>query len=86
MEPHSLHFKPSVEKDLGRLPVRVRSRLLDRIAELRVAPRPAGVRQIVGAERTYRLRLGVYRVIYQVDDAARRVTVLHVRHRKDAYR
>jgi mRNA-degrading endonuclease RelE of RelBE toxin-antitoxin system len=39
---------------------------------------------MVGAVRTYRLRAGVYRVIYQVDDAARLVTVLHVRHRKDA--
>jgi mRNA interferase RelE/StbE len=44
------------------------------------------VRQVVGGERTYRLRVGVYRVIYQVDDASRLVTVLHVRHRKDAYR
>ena len=86
MEPHSLRFKPSVEKDLRRLPARARQRCLERIAELRNAPRPAGVRQVVGAERTYRLRAGVYRVVYQVDDAVRLVTVLHVRHRKDAYR
>jgi len=86
VEPHSLRFKPSVEKDLRRLPANARERLLERITELRLAPRPAGVRQIVGAVRTYRLRAGVYRVIYEVDDAARLVTVLHVRHRKDAYR
>ena len=86
MEPHSLRFKPAVEKDLRRLPANVRKRLLERIGELRLAPRPAGARQIVGAVRTYRLRAGVYRVIYHVDDAARLVTVLHVRHRKDAYR
>ena len=41
---------------------------------------------MVGGERTYRLRVGVQRVIYQVDDAARLVTVLYIRHRKDAYR
>ncbi len=41
---------------------------------------------MVGGEHTYRLRVGVYRVIYQADDAARVVTVVHVRHRKDAYR
>jgi mRNA interferase RelE/StbE len=86
VEPHSLRFKPSVEKDLRRLPAKARKGCLERIAELRLTPRPAGVRQIVGAERTYRLRAGVYRVIYQVDDAARLVTVLHVRHRRDAYR
>jgi mRNA interferase RelE/StbE len=75
-----------VEKDLRRLPVKSRSRCLERIAELRVTPRPAGVRPVVGGERTYRLRVGAYRVVYQVDDAARLVTVLYVRHRKDAYR
>jgi mRNA-degrading endonuclease RelE of RelBE toxin-antitoxin system len=44
------------------------------------------VRQVVGGERTYRLRVGVHRVIYQVDDVARVVTVVCMRHRKDAYR
>ena len=86
MEPHSLRFKPSVEKDLRRLPAKARKRCLERIAVLRLDPRPAGVRQLVGAERTYRLRAGVYRVVYQGDDAARLVTVLYVRHRKNAYR
>ncbi len=86
MEPYSLRFKSSVDKDLRRLPAKSRSRCLERIAELRLTPRPAGARQVVGGERTYRLRVGVHRVIYQVDDAARVVTVVHVRHRKDAYR
>lgn len=86
MEPHSLRFKSSVEKDLRRLPVKSRARCLERIDGLRLTPRPKGVRQVVGGERTYRLRVGVYRVIYQVDDASRLVTVFHVRHRKDAYR
>ena len=86
MEPYSLRFKSSVEKDLRRLRFRSLARCLERIDELRLTPRQRGVRQVVGGERTYRLRVGVYRVIYQVDDASRLMTVLHVRHRKDAYR
>jgi mRNA interferase RelE/StbE len=86
VEPYSLRFKSSVGKDLRRLPAKSRSRCLERIAELGLTPRPAGVRLVVGGERTYRLRGGVHRVIYQVDDAARVVTVVYVRHRKDAYR
>jgi mRNA interferase RelE/StbE len=86
VEPYDLRFKSSVERDLRRLPIKSRARCLERIEDLRLTPRPAGARQVVGGERTYRLRVGVYRVIYQVDDASRRVTVLHVRHRKDAYR
>ena len=86
MERYSLRFKSSVEKDLRRLPAKSRSRCLERIAELRLTPRPVGVRPVVGGERTYRLRVGVHRVIYQVDDVAQVVTVVYVRHRKDAYR
>jgi len=86
VEPYSLHFKSSVDKDLRRIAAKSRSRCLERIAELRLAPRPPGARLLVGGERTYRLRVGVHRVVYQVDDAARVVTVVYVRHRKDAYR
>lgn len=86
MEPYSLRFKSSVDKDLRRLPAKSRSRCLERIAQLRLTPRPAGARQVVGGERTYRLRVGVNRVVYQVDDTARVVTVVYVRHRRDAYR
>jgi mRNA interferase RelE/StbE len=86
MEPYDLRFKSSVEKDLRRLSAKSRIRCLERIAELRLAPRPPGARLLVGGQRTYRLRVGVHRVVYQVDDAARVVTVIYVRHRKDAYR
>jgi mRNA interferase RelE/StbE len=86
VEPYSVRFKSSVDKDLRRLAAKSRSRCLARIAELRLAPRPPGARLVVGGERTYRLRVGVHRVVYQVDDAARVVTVVYVRHRKDAYR
>ena len=86
MGPYSLRFKSSVDKDLRRLPAKSRSRCLERIAELRLTPRPAGVPHVTGGERTYRLRVGVHRVIYLVDDVAQVVTVVYVRHRKDAYR
>jgi len=41
---------------------------------------------MTGAERTYRLRVGRYRVVYQIDDRERTVTVEYVRHRGSAYR
>ena len=75
-----------MEKDLRRLPAKPCSRCLERIAGLRLTPRPAGVRQVIGGERTHRLRVGVHRVIHQVDDVARVVTFVSGRHREDAYR
>lgn len=86
MEPYSLRFKASVEKDLRRIPAATRRRCLERISQLRSDPRPSGARQLVGSLRTYRLRVGTYRVVYQVDDSERSVTVEYVRHRRDAYR
>jgi mRNA interferase RelE/StbE len=83
---YEVFFKPSVEKDLRRLPAPMLQRLLDRISALSGDPRPRGVMKLTGAERLYRVRLGDYRIVYEIDDAARRVTVHYVRHRSDAYR
>jgi len=49
-------------------------------------PFPSSARKLRGAENTYRLRVGNYRVIYQVEHWRSRVVIYHVRHRKDAYR
>jgi len=83
--PYSLFFKDSVEKDLRRLPRAVCARCLARAEALSDDPRPRGAVKLAGLERTYRLRVGRYRVIYQVDDERRTVTVQHVRHRSGAY-
>jgi mRNA interferase RelE/StbE len=48
-------------------------------------PRPHGSRKLVGRDG-WRIRVGRYRVIYEIDDAQRFVTILHVGHRKDIYR
>jgi mRNA interferase RelE/StbE len=84
--PYSVCFKASVEKDLRRIPATARDRCLERIDLLRGDPRPRGVTRLTGSDRTYRLRVGAYRVVYQIDDDERVLVVEYVRHRKDAYR
>jgi len=84
--PYDVFLKPSVEKDLRRLPVPFVQRLLDRIAALSADPRPRGVVKLTGAESLYGVRLGDYRIIYEIDDTDRRVTVSYFRHRSEAYR
>lgn len=49
-------------------------------------PRPSGSRKLVGSERDWRLRVGDYRVLYEIEDAGKIVRVLHVNHRREAYR
>ena len=84
--PYDVFLKPSVEKDLCRLPTLMVQRLLDRIAALSGDPRPRGMVKLTGAERLYRIRLGDYRIVYEIEDEARRLTVYYVRQRSQAYR
>jgi mRNA interferase RelE/StbE len=55
------------------------------IRDLGEDQRPPGCRKLAGREG-FRVRVGDYRVIYEIDDAGQCVTVLHVGHRKDVYR
>jgi mRNA interferase RelE/StbE len=86
MASYSLLLKPSVEKDLRRLPRSTVSRILRRIEALAEEPAPRQSVKLTGAEYLYRVRVGDYRVIYSVDHDAKTVTVHYIRHRKDAYR
>ena len=60
-------------------------RLRDALRDLRDEPRPAGSSKLTGRDG-YRLRVGDYRILYEIDDAAREVTVLDLGHRRDVYR
>ncbi len=86
MPSYSITFKPSVEKDLRRLPGPVITRVMDRIDGLRDDPLGRAAVKLSGAERLYRIRVGDYRVIYEVETGARQVTIHYIRHRREAYR
>lgn len=86
MESYSINFKPSVEKDLRALPKSVASRVMERIERLRANPLPQQALKLSDAERLYRLRVGDYRIVYEVDTQAKRVTIHYVRHRREVYR
>jgi mRNA interferase RelE/StbE len=83
---YSLAFKPSVEKDFLSIPKDILSRIVDRIDQLKNDPFPVQSRKLQSAERLYRLRVGDYRVVYEVDIPASVITIHYVRHRRDVYR
>jgi len=84
---YEILIKASAEKDMRRLPRDVRERVTSAILELREEPRPPGVLKLKGkSEEGWRIRVGDYRVVYQIDDTARQVTIYRVRHRRDVYR
>ena len=56
------------------------------VEKLAKEPRPQGVRKLVGSDFTYRLRVGNYRIVYDVLDKKLIVEIIRVRHCKDAYK
>jgi mRNA interferase RelE/StbE len=74
------------EKDLRRLSDDVHERVIDGISTLAENPRPPGAKKLAGSKSNWRIRVGEYRVLYEIADAVRIVRVYRVRHRSDAYR
>jgi len=74
------------EKEIRRLAPKIRRQILEKLVGLETNPRPQDVRRLHGVERGYRVDSGEYRILYDIDDAERRVVVRVVKHRKDVYR
>jgi mRNA interferase RelE/StbE len=80
-------LKGSAQKEFARLAKSAKSQIADRLDALTADPRPVGAEALAGRLRgLMRLRVGDYRIVYQVDDENRQVTVTRVRHRGKAYR
>jgi mRNA interferase RelE/StbE len=86
MASYRIEFAVSAEKDLRRLTPALVADILQRIEALEDDPRPRRSQKLRGTERTYRLRVGDYRVIYELDSGAGVILVYHVRHRREVYR
>jgi mRNA interferase RelE/StbE len=83
---YSIRFVESAARSLKKLPVGPRVRIAARIEALADNPYPPGTRKMTGEEHAYRIRIGDYRVVYDVLDDAIIVLVLRIGHRKDVYR
>lgn len=85
MANYKVVFKESVSKDLRSIPNKDVARILQCMAQLQENPRPVGSEKLSGQER-YRVRQGLYRIIYEVADELLVVTVVKVGHRKHVYK
>ncbi len=85
MANYELIFKKSVAKDLRPLPKQDVKRILQRIRDLASNPRPVGCEKLSGQER-YRIRQGVYRILYEIEENRLIVMVVKIGHRREIYR
>ena len=79
-------FKPSADKALSKLPVDVQRRMVAAVESLAAEPRPHGVVKMAGDDNLWRVRVGEYRIVYEIHDGQLIVLVLRVAHRRDVYR
>ncbi len=86
MQKYKVLFKPSADRALQKLPPDMQRRIVGEVAMLAHDPRPAGVVKPAGDENLWRIRIGAYRVVYEIHDHRLIVLVLGVAHRKDVYR
>lgn len=83
---YRVELTPAARRDLRSLPREVLRRIDPQISALAEEPRPPGARKLAGAEHLYRVRVGAYRIVYEVQDAVVVVTIVRVAHRRDVYR
>jgi len=85
MASYTIEWRSSARKELRRLPHDVLARILKAVEALSRDPFPPGVRKMVGAEQAYRIRVGDYRIVYDVTTSRLLVEIVRVGHRSAVY-
>ena len=83
---YSVVLKPAAVRDLRKLPEDIRRRVAGQIDALSWDPQPPGAEALQGERNLYRIRVGDYRLIYQIENKALVVLVVHIGHRREVYR
>jgi len=83
---YKILLERAAERDLKRLSREIFQRIIDHIKALAETPRPTGCHKITGSKSDWRIRVGNYRIIYEIDEKEMTVRVMRIRHRREAYR
>jgi mRNA interferase RelE/StbE len=81
---YSVSILPSAQKQLAKLPNAIAIRIEDKLLGLEKDPRPPGCKKLKG-RNAWRIRVGDYRVIYEIRDNQLIITVIAIAHRRDVY-
>jgi mRNA interferase RelE/StbE len=83
---YRIEWKSSAIKELKRIDKSKVPRIIIAVESLVANPRPVDVRKLKGSERSFRIRVGDYRIVYEILDDSLVVCIIRIRHRKDVYR
>ncbi len=84
-EVFSVSFTPRARKEAHRLDPQILRRVAAAIDELTQNPRPSGCLKVKTGDQLWRIRVGDWRIGYEVDDAAREITIITIGHRREFY-
>lgn len=82
---YRIEFTTAAARQVRKLPRSARDRVLDAIEDLADDPRPHGAKKLVGEQTAWRIRIGDYRVVYDLFDSELTVTVVRAGHRREVY-
>ena len=85
MASYNIEWKKSAISELRNLPKDIIPRIVAAVGELSANPYPSGVKKLSGADHTYRIRQGSYRVVYTVSKSSAIIEIVRIGHRKDVY-
>ncbi len=86
MDSYQIEWKRSAQKELRKLPAEMIQQIIAAVDALSENPFPPDCRKLTGSEQTWRIRIGNYRIIYNVFSSTLVIEIVRVAHRKDAYR
>ncbi len=79
-------LSPRADRERRGVSDHVQRRIREALLALETDPRPTGAAKLSGERNRWRVRVGDYRILYEVDDALQQVLVLRIAHRRDVYR
>ena len=83
---YKVTFNAHAARSFRKLPRNIQTRLKRVVDSLENTPRPPGAEKLSGIEDTYRIRVGDYRILYEIRDRVLLILVVEVGHRRDVYR
>lgn len=86
MASYRIEWRTSTKKDLRRIAPEAVKRIVSTVEELRENPYPPGSQKLTGSDCAHRIRIGDYRVVYEVYKVVLVVEIVRVAHRRDVYR
>lgn len=83
---YEVYLERAAENAFKRLLTTAFHRIIPQIRILAENPRPSGCRKLTGSKNDWRIRIVDYRVLYEIDEKAKAVRIMRVRHRREVYR